>query len=67
MIGALKVQFTQQDFDFLMSFKRGTPDWLLVSESQIQHLPAVKWKLHNISRIPEAKHTQALNKLEKVF
>lgn len=67
MIDALKAQFTQKDCDFLMSFKRGTPDWQLAPESQIQHLPAVKWKLHNIGRMPVAKHMQALDKLEKVL
>ncbi|CDM91382.1 nucleotidyl transferase AbiEii/AbiGii toxin family protein [Xenorhabdus bovienii] len=67
MISALKSQFTQQDFDFLISFKSGEPDWQLVPESQIQHLPAVKWKLHNIGRIPEEKHIQALEKLERVL
>ncbi|MGJ0637752.1 nucleotidyl transferase AbiEii/AbiGii toxin family protein [Xenorhabdus bovienii] len=67
MISALKSQFTQQDFDFLMFFKSGEPDWQLVPESQIQHLPAVKWKLHNIGRIPEEKHIQAREKLERVL
>ncbi|CDG96203.1 conserved hypothetical protein [Xenorhabdus bovienii str. puntauvense] len=45
MISALKSQFTQQDFDFLMSFKSGEPDWQLVPENQIQHLPAVKMEV----------------------
>ena len=66
-MAALKALFTQQDFDFLMSFKRGTPDWQLAPESQIQHLPAVKWKLQNISRMKEEKHIQALKNLEKVL
>ncbi len=67
MLVALKTLFTQQDFDFLMSFKRGTPDWSLAPESQIQHLPAVKWKLHNIGRMVESKRIEALDKLEKVI
>ena len=48
IVTALKAQFTQRDYDFLMSFKRGLPDWCLAPEEQIQHLPAVKWKLQNI-------------------
>ncbi|KFB87058.1 hypothetical protein CR62_15560 [Serratia grimesii] len=64
MISALKTHFTQRDYDFLMSFKRGEPDWDLAPENQIQHLPAVKWKLQNIGRMPKEKHIQALAKLE---
>ncbi|WP_409310199.1 nucleotidyl transferase AbiEii/AbiGii toxin family protein [Pectobacterium sp. B1J-3] len=67
MISALKAQFTQQDYDFLMSFKRGEPDWSLAPEDQIQHLPAVRWKLQNIGCIPEDKHIQALAKLEGIL
>ncbi|EEQ15125.1 hypothetical protein yfred0001_2320 [Yersinia frederiksenii ATCC 33641] len=67
MVTALKAQFTQRDYDFLMSFKSGQPDWNLAPEDQIQHLPAVKWKLQNIGRIPKDKHIQALAKLEVVL
>ncbi|KGT92478.1 hypothetical protein NG99_13860 [Erwinia typographi] len=67
MMTVLKAEFTQQDFDFLMSFKHGTPDWSLAPESQIQHLPAVKWKLQNIARMAESKRVEALDKLEKVL
>lgn len=67
MITALKAQFTQQDYDFLMSFKSGQPDWSLAPEEQIQHLPAVKWKLQNIAHIQKDKHIQALAKLEAVL
>jgi len=67
MIAALKAQFTQQDYDFLMSFKSGQPDWNLAPEEQIQHLPAVKWKLQNVSRMPEDKHIKALAKLRETL
>ncbi|CAI1820547.1 nucleotidyl transferase AbiEii/AbiGii toxin family protein [Serratia proteamaculans] len=67
MVTALKVQFTQRDCDFLMSFKRGEPDWSLAPENQIQYLPAVRWKLQNIGRMPKEKHIQALVKLEETL
>lgn len=67
MVTALKAHFTQRDFDFLMSFKSGQPDWSLAPEDQIQHLPAVKWKLQNIGRIPKENHIQALAQLEAVL
>lgn len=67
MLNSLKVHFTQQDFDFLMSFKRGEPDWNLAPEPHIQNLPAVQWKLHNIRRMSEEKRAQPLEKQEKVM
>ena len=67
MLSTLKKHFTQQDFDFLMSFKQGAPDWNLAPESHIQHLPAVQWKLHNIGRMSEKKRAQSLEKLERIL
>ncbi|CTS33228.1 nucleotidyl transferase AbiEii/AbiGii toxin family protein [Escherichia coli] len=67
MLSTLKTHFTQQDFDFLMSFKRGEPDWNLAPEPHIQNLPAVQWKLRNIGQMSEEKRAQSLEKLEKVM
>lgn len=67
MVTALKAHFTSRDYDFLMSFKNGQPDWHLAPEEHIQHLPAVKWKLQNIRRISKDKHIQALKKLKVVL
>lgn len=67
MLSALKTHFTQQDFEFLMSFKRGEPDWSLAPEPHIQNLPAVQWKLRNIGRMSEEKRAQSLDTLEKVM
>ena len=67
LMTALKVQFTQKDFDFLMSFKSTDPDWALAPKESIQHLPAIKWKLENIRRMSEGKHSLASEKLEKTL
>jgi hypothetical protein len=67
MLSTLKAHFTQQDFDFLMSFKRGEPDWNLAPEPHIQNLPAVQWKLLNIGLMPDEKRALSLEKLEQVL
>lgn len=67
MLSALKEQFTRRDFDFLLSFKNGKPDWALAPESQIQHLPAVQWKLRNINKMSASKHAKSLGKLENIL
>lgn len=60
----LKSHFTQRDFDFLISFKSSEPDWNLAPKESIQYLPAIRWKLENIQKIPKAKQLQLLNKLK---
>jgi len=67
LIAALKVHFTQQDFDFLLSFKSGEPNWDLAPDSQIANLPAVKWKLININKMNGDKKIQAVDKLTHVL
>jgi hypothetical protein len=58
---------TDEQKQFLVSFKRGEPDWGLLGTNGIEHLPAVQWKLQNIKRMPKAKHQAALSKLEIVL
>lgn len=69
MLTALQQQLTSQDVDFLVSFKRGEPDWSLCFEPKIAELPAVRWKLQNIHLLKKnpLKHQQALHKLELVL
>ena len=67
LITALKTHFTQRDFDFLLSFKSGKPDWSLAPDSNIANLPAVKWKLININKMSIDKKALAVDKLLKVL
>ena len=67
LIAMLKVHFTQQDFDFLLSFKSGTPDWELAPDRNIANLPAVKWKLMNINKMSRDKKVLAVDKLTHVL
>lgn len=67
MIQSLKSQFTQSDFDFLYSFKSGEPDWSLAPHEQIQHLPAVQWKLLNIQKMSVYKRKSALETLNETM
>ncbi len=57
--------FTDQEKEFLISFKKGEPRWDLISIENIQHFPSVKWKLHNIQNMIQTKRHQALVLLEK--
>jgi hypothetical protein len=49
---------------FILSVKKGEPQWELLGLQGIEHLPAVKWKLFNISRMDKKKLKAAISKLE---
>lgn len=68
MVNALQAHFTERDRDFLLSFKRGTPDWGLFDEPAAAQLPAVRWKLMNIEKLATnaAHHQHQIALLESV-
>ena len=49
---------------FLLSVKRGEPDWDALGIPHLRDLPALQWKLQNIRRMDDAKRRAALAKLE---
>lgn len=69
MLDALQAQFTEKDREFLLSFKQGTPDWVLFDEPKVSDLPAIRWKLVNIRKLVKnkEKHLQQLKKLDHVL
>ena len=58
---------TANEKEFLVSFKNGTPDWTLLELDNIEKLPAVQWKLQNLSRMNPQNKKKALEKLIKVL
>jgi len=60
-------QLTDQDKQFLISVKRGKPNWALHPVPGIERLPAVQWKLQNVLAMSSAKHRESLEKLEQVL
>ncbi len=52
---------------FLVSFKRGEPDWELLGIPEAQHLPAVMWKQRNLAKLPDAKRAELTEALERVL
>jgi hypothetical protein len=58
---------TDDDVRFLLSFKKGMPDWSLFPVQGVGQLPAVMWKLANISKMGEKKNNQALRALNEAL
>ncbi len=66
LLAAIREQFNEQDAAFLLSLKRGEPDWALLKLVGIAQLPAVQWKLRNIMEMSAVKRAEAVAKLEVV-
>lgn len=67
MVQELKKHFTKEDYDFLLSFKKGEPDWSISFSDTLEKLPAVQWKLLNIKKMSAPKRENAISLLEKTM
>lgn len=68
LIGEIKRSLTDRNKNFLLSFKKGEPEWDLFDAPKLKDMPAVKWKLLNIRKLIETnkrKHSELLKALEK--
>ncbi len=52
---------------FLVSVKRGEPDWALLDLPGIKDLPAVRWKLENLAKLGAEKRAQLLKGLTEAL
>ena len=53
--------------EFLVSVKRGEPEWDRLEIDHLSQLPSIRWKLINIRKMDPAKHQAALDRLIKVL
>ena len=58
---------TDKERQFIISVKKSEPRWDLLGLQGVNLLPAVKWKLLNISRMGKVKQNTALKKLEQAL
>ena len=66
LIKTLHEKLSDDDKNFILSVKAGNPKWELFAYPQAQKLPAIRWKIHNLSKISKEKRKLALIKLEKI-
>ncbi len=67
LVDLVHSSLTERERQFLMTFKRCSPDWALLGLEGVERLPAVRWKLHNLKKMSAASHTQALTELERIL
>ncbi|MGX5851701.1 nucleotidyl transferase AbiEii/AbiGii toxin family protein [Mesorhizobium sp. PL10] len=67
LITGLNQALTDDQRKFLLSFKARRPQWDLLGIEEADKLPAVRWKLQNLERMPEARHKLAYENLRRVL
>ncbi len=67
LVDTIREELTKEEKDFLLSVKKGEPQWELVGIPGIDKLPAIQWKLINIKRMDEMKRKEFYGKLQSVL
>lgn len=67
LIRTLRSGLTDAEKLFLLSFKAREPEWPLLGFDGVQHLPAVRWKMLNLQKMPPGKHAKALQSLREAL
>jgi predicted nucleotidyltransferase component of viral defense system len=67
LIDLLRQELSVEEKRFLLSVKKLQPDWTLLGLAGVEQLPAVRWKLQNLAKMPKPKHKLAIAKLRQVL
>jgi predicted nucleotidyltransferase component of viral defense system len=67
MIARLVGEMPEAHRHFLLSFKRGEPDWNLLGSPHVADLPAVRFRIQKLSALPPEARAEQLAKLEAVL
>lgn len=65
LVKIIRENLTDAERNFILSIKKGEPQWELLGCEGIDLLPAVRWKLLNIAKMDKKKREAAIVKLEK--
>lgn len=67
LVKELNDRLTENERLFLLSIKKGEPEWDRLSIEHLDQLPALQWKLRNVGNMESAKHHQAVDELKRVL
>ncbi|KKO44099.1 hypothetical protein WG68_17435 [Arsukibacterium ikkense] len=54
MISELQAGLDDNERQFLLSLVAGEPDWALLGIAHLEHLPGIRWKLHNLTQLKKS-------------
>ena len=70
LVSLIKKSLTNQEKEFLLSFKNKQPDWNLLgipNVNEAAQLPSVRWKLINLEKLEKERHRVLFQKLSSVL
>jgi hypothetical protein len=67
LVVALHGRLGEREKSFLLSFKRGEPQWELLGVAHAPDLPAVRWKLQNLAQMTPGKRRETIGNLERTL
>jgi predicted nucleotidyltransferase component of viral defense system len=67
LVERIRAELDDSEREFLLSLKRGEPQWALLGIEHLPELPALQWKLLNIRRMDAGKRRVAYARLEDVL
>ena len=65
LVRMIKEELTEDEREFILSVKKAQPVWELLGLEDIEDLPAIQWKLMNLSKMNSSKHKVAVRKLRE--
>ncbi|WP_333607532.1 nucleotidyl transferase AbiEii/AbiGii toxin family protein [Arsukibacterium sp.] len=54
MIKVLQAGLDDNERQFLLSLVAGKPEWALLGIAHLEHLPGIRWKLHNLTQLKKS-------------
>lgn len=54
LVRELQQGLDENERRFLLSLVAGAPEWPLLGIAHLEHLPGVRWKLHNLVQLQKA-------------
>jgi predicted nucleotidyltransferase component of viral defense system len=67
LIGIIVGKMPEEHRRFLISIKRGEPDWALLDLPGGEDLPAVRWRLENLAKLDKTKRDAMIARLSEVL
>ena len=67
LVALIRHDLDKDEKRFLLSMKKGEPDWDALQIPHLKELPAVQWKLRNIQRMDKKKQSLAFDKLRRLL
>jgi len=67
LVKEINQKLTNDERAFLLSFKEKDPKWDLLDVEGAKDMPAVKWKLVNLTKMSDSKHRVAVEQLRRII